>query len=361
LKDAETRTTVAGTKVGLTADDAKNQYFGDDFYIYDAEASTEEETVDNEGVTLTAVYRKADTISYTVNDNLGNTITTGSDIETANITATYPRYVLKDGAAYIKGAISNEYNYKFALKSVAELNGTEQTETLEYTKSTADDATAVYYAEGEDIFTNNNVSNAKIRCSMGAGGDVTEQKTVVTLPAGKYKLTTAVWGGGKADSNQSTYTFTAGDTAIGDIKTTGSWKEVSFDEFTLTEETAVTVEKTVTGTSGACIDYVLIEKTGDVEVEEPVVPTEITVTKVSTNNDESKTGAAKAFKAVGKVGTNDIKNVKWSIEVTGKDAPATADIAANIASGTEFTYGLVVSAESVDISAISDTAEVIYE
>jgi hypothetical protein len=292
-------------------------------------------------VTLNATYGDSEAVK------IGET----SVIEDSSYTLTYPKYVIKDGTLY---SVVAEY---FDSKNYFDKKGTgtteDQTFTVNYTADSANNA--VYFAEAEDLGSDSNIGNADIRCSSGKVYKVpTDGIDVTTLQPGKYTVEIAVWG-----TAGDTYTVKAGDATVATAATAGSLVTVVGDEFELTEATAITAVGTAAKNSG--LDYILIRKTGDVEVEEPVVPTEITVTKVSTNNDESKTGAAKAFKAVGKVGTNDIKNVKWSIEVTGKDAPATADIAANIASGTEFTYGLVVSAESVDISAISDTAEVIYE
>ncbi len=217
-------------------------------------------------VTVSATAEALPTYNYTVSSNVGDYSVSGSGYAGDSVTVTYPRYILDDGAAYLKAAISNQYNYTFTLTS------DNQTETLEYTKSTADTATAVYYQEGETALTENNVSNANIRCSMGKGGDVSEKTTVTTLPAGKYTITTAVWGGGKAESNQDTYTFTAGDAKVLEITTTGSWLTTTSDEFELSADTAISVEKTVDGTSSACIDFILIEKTGEYVAPEPETP-----------------------------------------------------------------------------------------
>jgi hypothetical protein len=332
----------------LRADEDKIVGFG--IYTYTAR----EQQISN--IKLNVQTSDAEMLAYTVNavDESGNVlkeaIATGEAVGGSEYTVTgLPKVVESDGKFYeIDSAVSN-YSVTYTMGTEA------QTQNVTYTATDAMD----YYIEGESLST---VTSASATSSNGAYGAVAGTKTasIGTYSAGIYTLT--FYLSERGDRGVYVRDASNSDTSTNVIATANIDKNsasgVYTIDFVLTEETALAVSG-YTASNGktnqsAGIDYLYLKKTGE------YVPTTIDVTKVSTNDDTSKTGAAKAFKAVGKVGTNDIKNVKWSIAVEGQDA-ATKDIAENIASGTEITYGLVVSAENVTIDKISDTAEVIYE
>lgn len=279
------------------------------------------------------------------------TLYTASDVvEDTNIIVPYPRYIkTDDGKLYLKDAISSQYNYSF------DVGDDTYNSKIEY--ALQEGTTAVYYAEGEDVFGYKAVSNDGIRCSMGKGGDVTEKTEVTTLQPGKYTLEAGVWGGGREEANQSTYTFTAGTAEVLAAKTTGSHEKALSEEFTIDSETAIEVEKTVTGTSGACVDYILICKTGDVTQPTPEIP-DVTVAAGLDYTADTNSSPARLY--TGSYTSNDetVTKVVWTITKAG-DSSTTKTAEANLpkVSGTvEVKIGLIVTID--DLSKIgSVTAE----
>ncbi len=207
--------------------------------------------------TLKAVYGEAE-----------ETLATDTITEDSTVTIAYPKYVINDDVLYTIAAqalTSGKYH-------AVDITGTQTDQEITATYTADTSVTPVYYAEMEDVLTNNGVSNALIRCSNGAGGDIDDSQTIVTLSAGTYLVSTAVWGGGKTDESQSTYVITAGENTAATATTTGSLTAGTSTEFTLTEDTDLVLTKTVTGTSSACVDYILITGTGTATepVAEPV-------------------------------------------------------------------------------------------
>ena len=222
-------------------------------YIYVSDNASALSVASDDSTVVTVTVRAAETYSIVVNMVDSNEAPIGSlDTVTAwegdSVKVAYPRYVIANDSLYFKDASSNEYNYSFTASSNDPI-------AIEYALQ---DSKPVYYQEGETIFTNNNVSNANIRCSMGAGGDVSESTTITTLQPGTYKISTAVWGGGRNEGQNSTYTFTLGSDSF-EAQTTGSWTRGE-GVITINEAADLTVAKTTVGTRGACIDYVLIEE-----------------------------------------------------------------------------------------------------
>ena len=311
--------------------------------------------VEGNSTVVTVTCREAKKYAVSVKAVSGDTelktLYTASDVvEDTNITVPYPRYIkTDDGKLYLKDAINNQYNYSFVVGDDT------YNSTIEY--ALQEGTTAAYYAEGEDVFGYKQVSNDTIRCSMGKGGDVTEKTEVTTLQPGKYTLEAGVWGGGKEESNQSTYTFTAGAAEVLAAKTTGSHVKSISEEFTIDSATAIEVEKTVTGTSGACVDYILIRKTGDVTPPVPEIP-DVTVAAGSDYTTDTNSSPARLY--TGSYTSNDetVTKVVWTITPadSGK-ATKTAEAALPKVSGeVEVKVGLIVTID--DLSKIgSVTAE----
>ncbi len=207
------------------------------------------------------MFREAATWNYTINASVGEEtveISKGSAFEQDIVEYNYPRYI----------------NIGTALYSIPN-NGSAGWYKSSFTLSQADQAVAVngytleesvnvaFLREAEDIetLTEANEPNAGIRMSMGriARNAGTEPAVVATLPAGKYTLTSSVWGG-----KGTTFVFKAGDKAVLEITTSGSSVTNTGEEFILTEETDITLDPTESGSRG--IDFVLVNRTGDAAV-----------------------------------------------------------------------------------------------
>lgn len=298
IKTARTANGVVGEKAVVIADDKasfKNEA-GTKKYIYVSDnADVTDITVDN-NASVKVVFREAAAVAYTVKTNFDTELANANGFEADVVNVPYPMYILKDKVVYTKAKQSSNpwYGQNITLGTNATQN-----ETFEYTKYSADNTEGVFYGEGEDIFTKNNVSNANVRCSMGAGGDISEKTTITTLPAGTYHLTAGVWG-----ASGNTYTFTAGTDTIKftgaenaeltGISSTGSKVDMTSKTFVLTEETTISVEKT--GEAATCVDYVLIEKII------PNVIDQTATTAVSGNLTEAQ------IAALTQVGTSDVSH-----------------------------------------------------
>lgn len=208
------------------------------------------------------------TYSYTVKATDGTNelkvLAEGQDTEGAAITVAYPLYILgEDGTLYSTKANNKQYNYSFTLNSDA------QVENIVYTAGATD---VVFLAEGEDIDGAKVLSdgNASIRASNSKTGYNDEQDLkVATLPAGKYKMTVGVFDSGKTPS--AVFSFVSGETALFDAAATSTnLTETTSEEFTLTgASNDIMLKAGGSSSSQKSIDYIYIQKTGDVVVTEP--------------------------------------------------------------------------------------------
>ena len=200
--------------------------------------------------TLNITLRQAETYNYTVKNNLGSVITTGSVVEGESATIAYPQYIEMDGVLYLTSTRNATGDGYYLYKITPTQDGEEL--TIDYAESIAN---VVYYSEGEDIegATANNGGNANIRCSNAYGAYFGEDVTVTTLPAGTYKIGVQVWG-----NTGVTFNVNAGETTVLAAATTGSLAPVTSEPFTLTEETTITIP--AAGSNGKVIDWIYIQK-----------------------------------------------------------------------------------------------------
>lgn len=240
-------------------------------YIYVSGNNTITLVEDTEQNIITLIFREAATWNYTVNTVVaGNTnkIAEGSDFEEEIAYVNYPRYYNIDGILYSHEAKGNNgyYSHSFTIKSnnqIENINGYQAVKE-----------NIVYYNEAESIngLTMSSAANSDIRCSNGkcAYNANEEAVAIVTLPAGKYRLYTSIWG-----SAGTEFIFKANDVKIessyicsdkdpgtsGLFASKGYIQDYESKEFTLSTETAITLETTTDGSRG--IDFIYIQRTGD--------------------------------------------------------------------------------------------------
>ncbi len=264
IKTAATYDVAIGSSATASEEDMAS-FFNEDKtkkYIY-VSGNTEIASANQDATqnVITLVFREAATYSYTINASVNgatNEVSTGSNFEGETITYNYPRYYNVDGTLYeIAKNGSTWYQNSFVLD--------QDNKVVTVEGYTATDKTGVVFlSEAEQIETLTLASepNAGIRMSMGQiarNANESAPALITTLPAGKYQLTSSVWG-----SKGTDFVFKAGDATVLTITTSGSSVDATGDEFTLNAETAITLDYTESGSRG--IDYVLIQKTGDVEV-----------------------------------------------------------------------------------------------
>ncbi|MDE6480675.1 MAG: Ig-like domain-containing protein [Muribaculaceae bacterium] len=201
---------------------------------------------------------------WTLKNNVNDETITGTCLEGESATAAYHRYILADnGTVWMKAPCGGdkklEYNYTFTP------DANNYVETLEYSEYAAD---GIYFIEAENMagMTASTKNNAEIRCSNAEGAYPAEEGAVevTKLLRGTYKVEIAFMGGRQGDTDP-TFFVKAGEKTILNGTTNGSWTNPVSEEFTLDEETVLTVEG---GSASKPLDYVLV--TGEVNTNVPV-------------------------------------------------------------------------------------------
>lgn len=119
--------------------------------------------------------------------------------------------------------------------------------------------------EAEDIagMTIVEGSNTDIRASNRKGG-YGENIPIQIVDPGIYKIKSAAYGNAGA-----TFTFKAGEETVFELETNGSTDLVESNEFTLYEETEITVSGGSGGSSPKVLDYIILQRLGDAVVAKP--------------------------------------------------------------------------------------------
>lgn len=243
-------------------------YYNNQKYLYSSgnEAITLVENASSNVITL--VYRKANSYTYTVNavdadkNILKALISSENGFEEDVIYARYPLYVLVDGELWTCPATSQTYKKSFTL--------TEDNQVYEITYTKSDINNVVFYAEGEEVegMTVYQEGNSDARSSKAGMGYAANDVTFTTLEPGKYVLTFVQYNAIKADG---TMTFVVGGNEFSQTTSASNWTLKTFDEFTLNATSDLVLK--AGGNTNLGVDFVYIQKTGDVELPQNVTVT----------------------------------------------------------------------------------------
>lgn len=259
--EIKTAATYSGFEIGTQAqapDDDLASFFNNDNtikYIYESGNNAIDLVEEAASNVITLVFREAGKFNYKLQTNGGDEMASGQDFEGETVNVNYPRYIYADGklSSAAKGT-AGWYLASF------ELTADNQVETVTYTD---DVDNVVYYSEAEDIetLTLSTATYSDIRCSNGkcaynaSGADA----VITTLSAGKYTLSSSVWG-----TKDMNFTFKRGDGAeIMTLTTTGSIVDGTSAEFEVKTEGTETIYLTSTTSVRSGIDFVYITKTGE--------------------------------------------------------------------------------------------------
>lgn len=271
----------------------KDNFYNEDNsikYIYVSDDAASKTVAEDGSTVVTVTYREAEKYNYTVNNDINYNSVSGTAFEGDNATVAFSRYTLKDGVLYEANAISQQYKLTFAV------NENNTVKTINYKKTSIDNV--AYYSEAEDIstLTSTNAGYIPIRCSSGKAAYAATDAVITKLPAGTYKLTTAVFGNAGTD-----FKFYAGEKNIFTISTEGRLKEeTSTSSFTLTEPTDIILKQAGNaGRSPKVLDYIIIRQEAEtVSVSEAgyatyatkhnvEVPSDVKVMTVTVNEGNS--------------------------------------------------------------------------
>lgn len=255
--------TIVGIQVTASDDQIADFVENNQKYIYVSGNTTITTVEDATQNIITLVYRDAASYTYTVKASTGKTITSSTAFENDAITYYYPQYQLVEGVLYeaAKSGTNPYYGKTFTLTS------NNQEITVDY--SATEITNVVFFSEAELIegASASKSSNADIRCSSGYGAYFTDATIITNLPAGKYKVAGQVWGGAGTE-----FTAVVNGETVWSLTTTGSLAADKIEEateFVLNAAADITIP--AIGNANRVLDYIIIQKTGDVEVT-PIEP-----------------------------------------------------------------------------------------
>lgn len=250
IKVAKEYDGLIGQNFTASTEDMAAVHTSDKKYIYESGNETKAAVKEAASNVITLKFREAVTYNYTVKNNINDNAVSGTAFEGDKATVAFSRYILKDGVLYEASAISQEYNLTF------DVNENNTVKTINYKETSIDNV--AYYSEAEDIstLTSTNSGYIPIRCSGAKGAYAATDAVITKLPAGTYKLTTAVFG-----NKGTTFNFYAGEKNIFTISTEGKLKEEPSSSFTLTEPTDIILKQAGNaGSSPKVLDYIIIKQ-----------------------------------------------------------------------------------------------------
>lgn len=227
-------------------------------YVYDSDDTASKTLAADGSTVITVKFREANTWSYTLKcvDGDGNTLKEipGKAFEGETVKPGYPYALNVNGTLYTtdktKSADKKGFQMSFAL--------TEDGLAKEITYAASETTDVVYLAEGEEIegTTACGNGNTAIRSSLGGSAYVDKEEGInlTTLKAGTYKIHAILCDANKTPSAE--FKFTAGTKEVSVVAGTINWDEQATDEFTLTEDTQVTIQKGGNTNQGLDLIYI---------------------------------------------------------------------------------------------------------
>lgn len=255
IKSPDTRTGIVNSSISLTNADKNTIWYENKKYIYSSDNASSSTIANDNSTVVKVMFAEAPSYTYSVVDNLGNTLSSGSSYQGENVDFYVPYYAFKDGKFYTTPNLSSgTLSYgKSTITAIADNTNI----TVTYTEE--ENSNVVFFSEAENLtgikaFSDN---YTQIRMSNGQGGYYESQTAFVTLPAGVYTLTSATRQG-----KTYFYSGTVGEgIEIGTVESSGSVVTTTSQLFTLTKETDI---YTSVGSTSAYFDYVIIRRISDV-------------------------------------------------------------------------------------------------
>ena len=255
IKSSDTRTGIVNSSISLTNADKNTIWYENKKYIYSSDNASSSTIANDNSTVVKVMFTEAPSYTYSVVDNLGNTLASGSSYQGENVDFYVPYYAFKDGKFYYNPNLSSG-TLSYGKSTITAIAGNTNI-TVTYTEE--ENSNVVFFSEAENLtgikaFSDN---YTQIRMSNGQGGYYESQTAFVTLPAGVYTLTSATRQG-------KTYFFsgTVGEgIEIGTVESSGSVVTTTSKLFTLTKETDI---YTSVGSTSAYFDYVIIRRISDV-------------------------------------------------------------------------------------------------
>lgn len=249
IKASRSEVGIVGDVATIASSDKDVIWYNSVKYLYDSDnASSTTIKGDNSSV-VTVTYVEAPSYTYSVTDNLGNNLASGSAYQGENVTFWVPYYVYNAGRFYQSPSLSSgSLSY-----GQGTISGISANTAITVTYTEEENTNVVFYSEAENLtgVTAFNDSFTKIRMSNGQTGYYTSSTAFANLSAGVYTLTSS--------TRQGSTTFYAGTVGEGekvmDLSSSGTVVTTTSDPFTLTEASDI---YTSVGSTNAYFDYVII-------------------------------------------------------------------------------------------------------
>ena len=269
IKTSSTNVAESGLVPSLTESD-KDAIYNEDKtvkYVYDSDDAASLTIAADGSTVVTVKFREAAKWNYTFNavDEEGNPlqegIVKGTNFEGETFNVGYPYAINVDGTLYESSKLSSDkkgYYLSYTLEA------DNQVKDITFKPTTTTDI--VFLAEAENIegLTKATNPNTFVRSSNGGSAYAAEADVeITTLQPGKYKLTAVICDATKNAGSE--WNFLAGENNI--FKFTASsvnWAQGTSEEFEVNAETPIYLAKG--GNANQAVDFIYIQKTGDVEV-----------------------------------------------------------------------------------------------
>ena len=333
IKDQVVRTGVVDATVSLLDEDKNAIWYNDKKYLYSSDDASTSTIADDNSTVVKVVFAEAPTYTYSVQDNLGNTLASGTAFQGEDVNFYVPYYAFKDSKFYSSPSLSSGTLSYGSSKIAAIATNTDITVT--YTEEVS--SNVVFYAEAENLtgITVQDDGYTQIRMSNGKAGYYGSQTAFTSLPAGVYTITAATRVG--------TTKFYIGSVGEGkevyELSASGAVTTTTSSEFVVPTTSDV---YTSTGSASAYFDYVIIRKIDDLPATETIKVTSAGMaTYVSNYNLDFSSATTKAYK----VSVAD-KGVATLVEVS--KVPAKTPVLLYVAGGNGDGEAISVTTDAVD-------------
>ena len=269
IKTSSTYVAESGLVPPLTESD-KDAIYNEDKtvkYVYDSDDAASLKIAADGSTVVTIKFREAAKWNYTFNavDEEGNPlqegIVKGTNFEGETFDVGYPYAINVDSTLYTSDKLSSDkkgYYLSYTLEA------DNQVKNITFKPTTTTDIVFLSEAENIEGLTKATNNNTFVRSSNGGSAYAAEADVEITkLQPGKYKLTAVVCDATKNAGSE--WNFLAGENNI--FKFTAStvnWAQGTSEEFEVNAETPIYLAKG--GSANQAVDFIYIQKTGDVEV-----------------------------------------------------------------------------------------------
>lgn len=351
IKTQDTRIGIVGSEITVESTDKEVIWYNDAKYVYSSDDSEGQTVAENGSSVVKVLFVEPTSYSYSVINNLGDEIASGTAYVGDNVYYNVPYYVFKAGKFYTSPSVSSG-SLSYGQGKISEIAANTDV-TVNYIEE--ENTNVVFYSEAENLSGANVVNDGytQSRMSNAQAGYYSAQTAFANLPAGVYTITAATRVG--------TTRFYAGVVGEGDevasVTSGGSVVTTTSPAFIL--PTATNIYSSTGNENNSYFDYIIIRKTADLPANQSVTVTDAGyATLVSNYNLDFSEATIKAYKVSvaekGKAVLEEVSKVPAKTPVVlVKDGGATENIpvtteAIDAVTGNDLVAGTGAEVATVD-------------